>query len=54
MILEILKGKEILTGTHEIIQKVEGFNYPLKIVITREDDIITIMTNYPLKKGRKL
>lgn len=49
-ILEIIGGKEIGTGTHEIIQKVEGFNYPLKIVIIREDDIIT---NYPLKKGGK-
>ncbi|MBI4595279.1 MAG: hypothetical protein HY730_02755 [Candidatus Tectomicrobia bacterium] len=53
-ILEILEGTEISTSTDEIIQKVEGFKYPLKIVITREDDIITIITNYPLKKGQKL
>jgi len=48
-----LKGKEILPGTNKIIEKVEGFKYPLKIVITSKDDIITVITNYPLKKGRK-
>jgi hypothetical protein len=33
---------------------VEGFKYPLKIVVAVEDDVITIVTNYPLKKGRKI
>jgi len=27
--------------------------YPLKLVVTVEDDIITVITNYPLKKGLK-
>jgi hypothetical protein len=51
-ILKILGEKELRPGTHEIIQKIEGFKYPLKIVITVEDDIITVITNHPLKKGR--
>lgn len=42
-----------MQGTHEIIENTEGFKYPLKIVINLEGDIITITTNYPLKKGRK-
>lgn len=52
-IMNILKGKEILPGTNKIIEKVEGFKYPLKNVITSKDDIITVITNYPLKKRRK-
>ena len=53
VIIEILKGKELSQGVHEIIETVEGFKYPLKIVVTVEDDTITVITNYPLKKGRK-
>jgi len=40
-------------GKYEIIKNVGGFKYPLKIVISIENDIITVITNYPLKKGRK-
>ena len=55
VILKILEGKDLShQGTHEIIEDAEGFKYPLKIVIAVENDIITIVTNYPLKKGRKI
>jgi hypothetical protein len=40
-------------GEHEIIKDVPGFKYPLKIVVSVEEDLITVITNYPLKKGRK-
>lgn len=53
MLIKILEGKELSKGTHEIIEDAEGFKYQLKIVITLEDDIIKIITTYPLKKGRK-
>lgn len=52
-ILKVLEGKELAHGTQEIIGNVEGFMYPLKIVVIVEDDIITVITNYPLKKGRR-
>jgi hypothetical protein len=52
-ILRILEGKDFDQGNQEIIENVEGFKYPLKIVIAVENDIITVETNYPLKKGRK-
>ena len=52
-IIKVLGEREIPPGTHEIIEKVESFKYPLKIVINVEDDIITVITNHPLKKGRK-
>lgn len=52
-ILKVLEGKELTHGDNEIIEYVEGFRYPLKIVVTLAYDIITVKTNYPLKKGRK-
>jgi len=32
-----------------IIKNIDGFKYPIKIVVTVENNI----TNYPLKKGLK-
>ena len=52
-ILRILEGKEFNQGSQEIIENVEGFKYPLKIVIAVKNDILTVETSYPLKKGRK-
>jgi len=36
------------------VEDVKGFKYPLKGVVAVENDIITIVTSYPLKKGRKI
>ena len=52
-IIKVLEGKEFKQKEQEIIESVEGFKYPLKIVVSAENDIITVVTNYPLKKGRK-
>jgi len=52
-ILKVLEGKELPHGDHEIIEYLEGFKYPLKIVVAVAYDKITVKTNYPLKKGRK-
>jgi hypothetical protein len=38
-------------GTHELIRNIEGFKYPLKIVVAVEDDEIKVITSYPLKRG---
>ncbi len=51
-VTEILEGKELSEGNHEIVEEVVGFKYPLKIVVSVEGDVITVITNYPLKKGR--
>jgi hypothetical protein len=40
-------------GEQEIIRNVEGFKFPLKIVVFVKEDLATVITNYPLKKGRK-
>jgi hypothetical protein len=53
IVRKILERKELIQGDQEIIENVEGFKYPLKIVVSTEGDILTVVTNYPLKKGRK-
>ncbi len=50
---QILEEKELIQGSQEIVENVQGFKYPLKIVVSVEGDIVTVITNYPLKKGRK-
>jgi hypothetical protein len=52
-VLKIVQGKELRPGAHEIIQKVEGFRFPLKVVLAVENDTITVVTAYPFRKGRK-
>jgi len=52
-ISDILTGMNLRRGEHEIVRNVVGFQYPLKIVVSVEGDTATVITNYPLKKGRK-
>jgi hypothetical protein len=51
-IAAILANMNLPQGEHDIIKKI-GQKYPLKIVVSVEKDTITVITNYPLKKGRK-
>ena len=39
-------------GEYELIRDISGFNYPIKIVVSIEKNIMTVITNYPLKKGQ--
>jgi len=41
-------------GNHELIKEVAGFKYPIKIVVSVEEDKMNVITNYPLKRGRTL
>ena len=52
-ILDILHETELAPGVHEIVRNVEGMKFPLKLVVAVEHDIITVVTSYPLRKGRK-
>ena len=47
---EILAGSHLNDGEYELIKNVSGFKYPIKIVAAVESDIVTVITNYPLKK----
>lgn len=50
-VTSILENREFPPGEHEIVQLVDNCYYPLKIIIAVEDQTITVITNYPLKKG---
>jgi hypothetical protein len=50
---EILRDCDLKNGEHEIISNISGFKYPIKIVVAVEDNIMTVITNYPLKKGKE-
>jgi len=52
-VIDILKNMNLNQDEHEIIKNVPGFRYPLKMVISVGEDSITVITTYPLKKGRK-
>ncbi|MEW6616213.1 MAG: hypothetical protein AB1401_12235 [Thermodesulfobacteriota bacterium] len=50
---DILARMNLPHGEHEIIRDFAGISYPLKIVFSIEGDTVTVITNYPLKKGWK-
>ena len=50
-ISEVLTRTNLSQGNQEIVVEVAGFVYPLKIVVSAEGDIATIVTAYPLKRG---
>ena len=52
IISTILTGMNLRQGEDEIIRNVSGFPHPLKIVVSVAGDTATVITNYPLKKGR--
>ena len=49
---KILSDSELNDGEHELIRNIADFKYPIKIVVSVENNIMTVITNYPLKKGR--
>ena len=52
-IRKILEKQDLKEGELIIIEDISGFNYPVKIVVKVESDTMIVITNYPLKKGRK-
>ena len=53
VIRDILNDFSLTDGEHQLLQTVAGFKYPIKIVVAVENNIVTVITNYPLKKGNK-
>ena len=47
---KILADSHLSDGDHEVIRNVSGFKYPIKIVVSVESNVMTVITNYPLKK----
>jgi len=50
---KILENANLTNGEHEITKEIIGFKYPIKIVATVDNNSITVITTYPLKKGLK-
>ena len=53
-IKKILQTQDLSEGQHEIIRDILGFKYPIKIIVKVENDFMIVVTNYPLKKGKKV
>ena len=47
----ILAASDLEDGEHELIQEIPGFKYPIKIAVAVESNMMTVVTNYPLKRG---
>ncbi|MDY6824623.1 MAG: hypothetical protein SWH68_12630 [Thermodesulfobacteriota bacterium] len=52
VINDIISEAMLSDGEHILIKDITGFKYPVKVVVRVEGDLLTIITNYPLKKGR--
>ena len=50
-ITSLLKNLILPEGEHQIIRNLPDFDLPIKIVITVENNLMTIVTCYPLKKA---
>jgi len=44
-VLGLLEARLLPPGIHEIVEKVEGFRYPLKVVVAVEGDTMTVIAN---------
>jgi len=53
IILSVLHDEFLLPGKNEIVKNVKDLQFPLKIVYLMEEDELTVITNYPVKKERK-
>ncbi len=53
VIIDILSEMELTDGHQEFIKVVAGYKYPWKIVVHVSSGKATVITTYPLKKGRK-
>ncbi len=50
VITEAISEATLQDGQQEILKTIPGMSYPLKIIVSRENDRVTVITNYPLKK----
>ncbi len=52
IVRNIIIDSNVDEGYNEVVKTIAGFRLPIKIVFAYEDDIFTVITAYPLKKGR--
>lgn len=53
VVIDILSNMSLSDDNYEIVRDLIGFRRPLKIVVYVQQDATTVVTVYPLKKGRK-
>lgn len=52
IVVSIVEEKgEITTGKNEFIKAVDGFKYPVKVVVRKEQSTVFVITAYLLKRG---
>jgi hypothetical protein len=51
-VISLMEGKDFSDEADEIRGIIDGFDLPVKVVFTRENDYYIIITAYPLKRGR--
>jgi hypothetical protein len=51
IVAQLILEANLTEGEHEIIRNVPGFKYPLKIIASLDGEVVTVITNYPLKQG---
>jgi hypothetical protein len=51
IVAQLILEANLTEGEHEIIRNVPGFKYPLKIIASLDGEVVTVITNYPLKRG---
>jgi hypothetical protein len=51
-VISIMNSTSPGIGDGEMLGHVNGFNLPIKVVFSFEDDYYIIITAYPLKRGR--
>lgn len=52
-IRKIVKTADLDEGEYELVKDISGFKFPIKIIVVVEEEIATVVTNYPLKKEKK-
>jgi hypothetical protein len=47
---QVITEANLTDGENQIIRDLPGFKYPLKIVACLNGEVVTVITNYPLKR----
>ncbi len=48
----MILDSELGSGMHEVVSAIDGQKFPIKAVYTVEDDRVTLITAFPVKKRR--
>lgn len=52
-VLPYIQKTILAEGANELLFELPGTKYPVKVVVAVEGGIATIITSYPLKRGRE-